>query len=103
MSEIKFYIPKSETIPTDLRLYVDDTYVKYKRILGGFRFFVLTLDEAEALRIVEEITKKIKYEHEEPQHGISWVTVSLELAEQEEERYRTNTIVDWKYRVRDSY
>lgn len=103
MSKIKFYVPKSETIPTDLRLYVDDTYVKYKRIPGGFRFFVSTLDEAEALRIAEEITKKIKSEHSEPQHGISWVTVSLELGEQQEERYRSDTIVDWKYRIRDSY
>ena len=103
MSEIKFYIPKSETIPTDLRLYVDDIYVKYKRIPFGFRFYISTLDEDEALRIAEEITKKIKYEHEEPQHGISWVTVSLELAEQEEDRIRINTIVDWEYRVRDSY
>ena len=32
MSNIRFYIPKYETIPTDLLLYVDDTYVKYKRI-----------------------------------------------------------------------
>ena len=27
MSEIKFYIPKDETIPTDLRLYVGDIYM----------------------------------------------------------------------------
>ncbi len=103
MSKIKFYVPKSETIPTDLRLYVDDTYVKYKRIPGGFRFFVSTLNDTEALRIAEEIVKKIIHEQSEPQHGIRWVTVSLELAEQEEERYRSDTIVDWKYRIRDSY
>ena len=31
MSNIKFYIPKDESIPTDLRLYVGKNYVEYKR------------------------------------------------------------------------
>lgn len=33
MSEIRFYIPENETIPTDLRVYVDDVYVDYERIM----------------------------------------------------------------------
>ena len=54
MSEIKFHIPKDETIPTDLRLYVGDIYVKYKRIKSGFRFYVATDDEEKAIDVAKE-------------------------------------------------
>lgn len=102
MSEIKFYIPKDETIPTDLRLYVGDVYVKYERIKSGFRFHISVDDEEKAIDIAKEISEKMKREHDEFQHGISWRTVSLEVVPQEE-RYKIDTIVDWIYRVRDSY
>ena len=102
MSEIKFYIPKDETIPTDLRLYVGDVYVKYERIKSGFRFHISVDDEGKAIEIAKEIADKMKHEHDEFQHGISWRTVSLEVVPQEE-RYKIDTIVDWIYRVRDSY
>ena len=103
MIEIKFYVPKSETIPTKLRLYVGDTYVTYEQIYEGFRFYIYTLDEEKALKVAEEITTQMKRDHDEPQHGVSWVTVSLELGFQQEDRYRAETVVDWKYRVRDSF
>ena len=102
MSDIRFYIPKDETIPTDLRLYVDNIQVTYRRFAGGFRFCVSTDDEEKAMSIAKEIVQKMKYEHDEPEHGISWRTISLEIVPQEE-RYRLGTIVEWKYRVRDSY
>lgn len=102
MSEIKFYIPKSESIPTELRLYVGDVYVTYKRIDSGFRFFISSDDEKKAMEVAEQIVKQLKYEHDEPQHGVSWRTISLEIVPQEE-RYKIDTIIDWKYRVRDSY
>jgi len=102
MSEIKFYIPESETIPTELRLIVDGEYVWYERIQGGFRFWIGTLIEEKAMAIAELITSIMRWEHDESQHGVSWVTTSLEIVPQEE-RYRTSTIIDWKYRVRDSY
>lgn len=102
MSEIKFYIPKGETIPTDLILYVGDVYVHYERIKSGFRFHISVDDEDKAIEIAKEIADKMKYEHDEFQHGISWRTISLEVVPQDE-RFRINTIVDWKYRVRDSY
>ncbi len=102
MSNIRFYIPESETIPTILRLYVDDVYVTYERIPGGFDFHVLTLDEDKALEIVKEIVQQIKWDHDEPSHGISWRTISLEVVPQDE-RYKIDTLVEWKYRVRDSY
>ena len=102
MCEIKFYIPKDETIPTDLRLYVGDVYVTYERIDGGFRFHILLDDEEQAMKVAEEIVQKMKWEHDESQHGVSWRTVSLEVVAQDE-RYRIDTMVEWKYRVRDSY
>ena len=102
MTDIKFYIPEGETIPTDLRLYVCDVYVKYHRIDHGFRFEILLDDEDEAMKIAEEIVKKMKYEHDEQQHGISLRTKSLVVIHQEE-RYKIGTIIDWEYYVRDSY
>lgn len=102
MSEIKFYIPKDETIPTDLRLYVGDVYVRYERIHSGFRFYISTMDETKAMEIAKEITDVMKREHDESQHGVSWRTISLNIVPQDE-RYKINTIVEWKYRVRDSY
>lgn len=102
MSEIRFYIPEGETIPTDLRVYVDDVYVDYERIKGGFRFRVFLDDEDRALDIVEEIAQTMIREHDESEHGVSWRTVSLEVVPQEE-RYKIGTVIDWKYRVRDSY
>jgi len=102
MSEIKFYIPKNETIPTDLRLYVGDIYVNYERIKSGFRFHIWVDDEDKAIDVAKEITDKMKLEHDESQHGVSWRTISLAVVPQDE-RYRIDTVVDWIYRVRDSY
>lgn len=59
MSEIRFYIPKDETIPTGLRLYVGDVYVFYERIPHGFLFYVDLVDEEKAMDIVKEIVTKI--------------------------------------------
>ena len=59
-------------------------------------------DEDEAMKVVKEIVNKMKSEHNEPQHGISWRTKSLVVIHQEE-RYRLGTIIDWEYYVRDSY
>ena len=101
-SDIRFYIPENETIPTALLLYVGDVLVRYERIHGGFRFYIDTKDEVKAVEIAEKITQKMKLEHDESQHGVSWRTLSLEIVPQKE-RYKIDTIVDWKYRVRDSY
>lgn len=102
MADIRFYIPDDETIPTDLRLYVGNVYVNYERIEGGFRFYILLDDEQQAMEVAKEIVQQMKHEHDESQHGVSWVTVSLEVVPQDE-RYRIDTIIDWKYRVRDTY
>lgn len=102
MSAIRFYTPNSETIPTDLRLYVDDVFVKYERVQNGFRFYVSLEDEQQAVDVVKEIVQKMIWEHDESEHGVSWRTVSLEIVSQEE-RYCIGTIIEWKYRIRDSY
>ncbi len=102
MNNIRFYIPKGETIPTDLELYVDDVHVRYERVKNGFHFHILLDDEDEAMKIAKEITDQMKCEHDESQHGVSWRTVSLRVIPQDE-RYKIDTLVEWIYRVRDSY
>lgn len=112
MNKIQFYIPKSERIPTDLRLcvrrsaekevLVDDVYVTYERIESGFLFRISLKDEKEAMRIAEEIVQIMKADHDESQHGVTWQTVSLAVVPQDE-RYGIDTLIEWKYRVRDSY
>ena len=54
MSEISFYIPSNETIPTELRVYVGNDYVSYGRIENGFRFRTLIKDEDRAMKAVKE-------------------------------------------------
>lgn len=102
MADIRFYIPNGETIPTDLRLYVDDVYVKYERVIGGFVFHISLDDEVKAMEVAKTIIQQMIREHDESQHGVSWRTVSLEIIPQKK-RYKIDTIVAWYYRVRDSY
>ena len=98
--KIEFYIPKDEKIPTDLRLKVDGIDVYYERIKGGFRFYVYVDSDEKALEIVKAITEQMIFDHDESQHGVSWRTVSIEIAE---DTWWFKRIIDWKYRVRDSY
>ena len=101
MSEINFYIPNDETIPTDLMLYVDDIYVTYERTNGGFTFHISLDDEEKAMEVAKKIVQKMIREHDESQHGVSWRTVSLQVIPQED-RYKIDTLIEWKYRVRDA-
>lgn len=100
--DIKFYVPSDETIPTDLRLYADGTYVEYFRVNGGFRFYVSEDDEEKAMQIASAIVDQMKHDHDESEHGVSWRTVSLNIVPQDD-RFKMGTIIEWKYRVRDSY
>lgn len=101
-NSIRFYIPDSLTIPTDLILYVGDTYVSYNRIKGGFRFHILEDDESKAMEIAKQIADRMIIEHDESEHGVTWNTVEFKIVEQEE-RYKFRTDIDWFYRIRDSY
>lgn len=100
MSDIKFFIPKGQTIPMALELRVDDVPVTYKRIEGGFAFWVWVEDKDKAVEIVEEIVAKIKSEHDDPKHLVTWRTVSIDVLEVSE-RYGYVRIW-WKFYVRDS-
>lgn len=102
MDDIRFYIPKSETIPTDLRLYVGDYYIEYERTQGGFLFKTLIDDEDEAMEVVQKVIDRMRWEHDESEHGVSWRTVSLAVVPQDE-RFSIGVWIKWKYRVRDSY
>ena len=102
MDDIRFYIPKDESIPTDLRLYVGENYVEYEHINNGFLFKTLIDDEDDAMKVVEQIVNRMKSEHDESEHGVSWRTISLSVVPQDE-RYKIGTWIEWKYRVRDSY
>jgi len=101
-SDIRFYIPESETIPTELRLYVGDILVTYEKKNKGFIFYINLENQEKALEVAKTITQQIILEHDESQHGVTWETVSLKAIPQEE-RYKLGTIVEWKYRIRDSY
>lgn len=100
MSEIKFFIPKGQTIPTVLELRVDDISVTYERIKGGFEFCVWIGDRNKAVEIVEEIVAKIKSEHDDPKHFVTWRTTSIDVLEVSE-RYGYVRIW-WKFYVRDA-
>ena len=101
-NKVKFYIPDSLQIPTDLALYVGETYVTYERIKNGFRFNIYEDNIQKAMKIANQIADIIIYDHDECQHGVTWETLRFQLVEQEE-RYRTCTVIKWYYRIRDSY
>ena len=95
---IKFL--QNNKIPLVLALDVDGTRVYYERKKGGsFEFIVEFATEEKAMEIVKEVIQVIKSEHEEPHHGVTWETTSLEVTDSSE-RYQYVIIV-WKYRVRD--
>jgi hypothetical protein len=100
MSDIKFFIPKGQTIPIVLELKVDDVSVTYERIEGGFEFWVWVGDRGKAVEIVEEIVAKIKSEHDDPKHFVTWRTTSIDVLEVSE-RYGYVRIW-WKFYIRDA-
>lgn len=80
MSDIKFFIPKEQTISTALEgvpVTLKGIPITYERIKDGFRFYVWTEDRDKAVEIVKEIVAKIKQEHDDPKHFVTWQTVSI--------------------------
>ena len=100
MSDIKFFIPEGHTIPTFLELRVDGIPVTYNRIDGGIEFCVWDGDKDKAVKIVEAIIAKLKFENDDPKHFVSWRTISMDVIDVDE-RYGCVTI-QWKFYVRDS-
>ena len=97
---IQFFIPTGCTVPTDLRLKVDDVYVHYSKISCGFIFEVFEPDEMKAKEIVDEIIEQIISDNDELQHGVSWRTTSCVELESNCDALHT---YEWHYRIRDSY
>lgn len=88
MSDIKFFIPEKQTIPTALESQVDGVLVTlegvpitYEHIKDGFRFYVWTENRDKAVEIVKEIVAKIKSEHDDPKHFVTWQMVSIDVLE----------------------
>lgn len=100
MSNIKFYIPKGQTIPLTLWLNVDGIEVIYSKVDSGYEFSVWYVDKEEAMKVVQEIVKQIKLEQDDLKNGVVWVTTSLEITSVNE-RFGYVTIL-WKYRMRDT-
>ena len=100
MSNIKFYIPKGQTIPLTLWLNVDGIEVIYNKVDSGYEFSVWYVDKEIAMEVVQEIIKQIKLEQDDLKNGVVWVTTSLEITSVNE-RFGYVTIL-WKYRMRDT-
>lgn len=88
MSDIKFFIPKKQAMSTALESQANGVLVTlegvpiiYERIKDGFRFYVWTEDRDKAVEIVKEIVAKIKSEHDDPKHFVTWQTVSIDVLE----------------------
>ena len=97
MSEIIFQT-KGYKVPLILEVEVDGETVTYNKVDGGIHFTVWLDDTEKALSIVNEIISQIKAERDDPKHGVSLRTVSVEVT--------AETIgyvcVDWKFYVRDA-
>lgn len=76
MSNIRFYIPEGQTIPTIMQAYVDETLVSYVRFEQYFLFFISGCDEENALCIANEIINCIIIENAD---GHVWSTDSIEI------------------------
>lgn len=100
MSNIKFYIPKGQTIPLTLWLNVDGIEVIYSKVDNGYEFSVWYVDKEKAMEVVQEIIKQIKLEQDDLKNGVVWVTTSLEITNVNE-RLGYVTIL-WKYCMRDT-
>lgn len=100
MSNIKFYIPKGQTIPLTLWFNVNGIEVIYNKVDSGYEFSVWYVDKKEAMKVVQKIVKQIKLEQDDLKNGVVWVTTSLEITSVNE-RFGYVTIL-WKYRMRDT-
>lgn len=100
--KVKFYIPKDETIPTRLRLKVDERDVYYERAKDKFAydFQFFETEKEDCLKIAEELAQIMSFQSED--HGKSWRVTDISIVEQEE-KYAVGTIVRVSFRIRDSY
>lgn len=100
--DVKFYIPKDETIPTQLRVKVDDKYdVYYDKSPEGFaydfRFFNDAKDHYET--ILDAIVSRMCSQSYD--HGASWRETKREIIKPTE-KWWDDLIVRVYFRVRDA-
>lgn len=96
MSEIIFQT-KGYKVPIVLEVEVDGESVTYNKVDGGIHFTVWLGDTEKALSIVKKIIAQIKAERDDPKHGVSWRTISIEVTAEA----TSYVCIDWKYYVRD--
>lgn len=102
--EIKFYIPKDETIPTRLRLKVDGMDVYYERVKGEFAYDFTLFDKAKEkyTEIIDQLVSIMC--NQSYDHGAEW-------RERKERRFVVHyPAKEWDYmiirvyfRIKDSY
>lgn len=101
--DIKFYIPKSQTVPTQLRVVADGHHVYYDKVSDGFGYdfqFFGGETEEEAYKIADEIVSIMRSQSYD--HGSEWRVVSKEVVKQDG-RYYCGPIIRVMFRMRDSY
>lgn len=97
MSKIIFQT-KGYKVPLILEVEVDGETVTYNKVDDGIHFTVWQGNTEKALSIVNEIISQIKAEHDDPKHGVSWRTISVEVTAET----TWYVCIEWKYYVRDA-
>ena len=85
--KIKFYIPESQVIPTQLRLTVDDKYNFYGEAKEHYR------------EIMDEIVRKMIWQSHD--HDARWCEIGREIVSDSNEWWKELTI-KVSFRVRDA-
>lgn len=97
--DIKFYVPKDEIIPTQLRLEVDGKIVVYNRVSDKFAydFEVYHATREEAEEIVNQIVRKMCYQSYD--HGAEWRVINKEILYHSYASYTIRV----HFRIKDCY
>jgi hypothetical protein len=102
--EIKFYIPKDETIPIQLRLKVDGMDVYYEKVEGEFAYDFTLFDKAKkkSTEIIDRIVSIMC--NQSYDHGSEWreIKAKRSIVYSPVEEW-DHMIIRVYFRVKDSY
>ena len=100
--KIEFYIPKDQTIPTQLRLKVDGLDVYYDKVNDAFTYDFTLWGQARknGTAIVDEIVRRLC--NESYDHGAEWRETKREVIEEGVEDWEP-IVIRVYFRVKDSY
>lgn len=103
-SEIKFYIPEDQIIPTKLRLKKDKVHIYYTRLNNkfGYEFELYELDSEEQGEEIVKETANIMC-NQSYDHGQEWRVVSIDCIEFNDENWRKSGKWQVEFRIKDSY